>query len=193
MTTLAAALVALMLVSRMGLRRVAAGALIAGGLAMGPVAGLGLLAATAGLRFRPRRHHRRPDPLAPVEVAQLLAIGVAAGLTVRQSLAFCAERGPPELRPELSALLRRAQFDGLEVAAAAHEGRLASLATVIGTAARSGAPIELMLRSHAGEARAQIAGRRISRARRLPGVLAVPLALLLLPGFVLLVMGPAVL
>lgn len=193
MIILAAAALAIMLACRVEIRRLTLPMVAAVGVAVQPALGFGFLAVAGIVQLRSRRRWVPIDPLAPVEVAQLLAVGAAAGLSVRQSLAFCAERGPPELHGELITLLRRAQFDGLEPAAAAHDGRLADLLAVIATAMRSGAPIELMLRSHADEARAELAGRRIARARKLPGVLAVPLALLLLPGFVLMVMGPAVL
>lgn len=143
-----------------------------------------------GLR---RRATRRPDPMTPVNVAHLTAVGLAAGLTLGRTLEFCASRGPEPARAELVAILRRAAQLGLAAAVLDHEGALGPFLTVLAGAIRAGAPQEPLIRAYAREARAAIVTDRITRARKLPAQLAIPLALLLLPGFVLMVMGPTVL
>jgi len=144
------------------------------------------------LHRRNRARDPVPDQMTVVRVAHLVAIGLAAGLTVEASLRFCAARGPREVRRELSGLVRTVQSDGL-AAAANHRGVLGPLLASIGGAMRTGAPVALVVRSFAEQQRADHLAARVARARRLPGKLSIPLALLVLPGFVLMVMGPAVL
>lgn len=149
---------------------------------------------SAGVRGGRRlRARRRPDPMTPVNVAHLTAVGLAAGLTVERALEFCASRGPGPARAELVSILRRASQLGLAAVVLDHRGSLRPFLTVLAGAIRAGAPQEPLIRAYAREARAAIVTDRITRARKLPAQLAIPLALLLLPGFVLMVMGPTVL
>ena len=57
---------------------------------------------------------------------------------------------------------------------------------------RSGAPLKTILHALADTLLAEHAAEHMRRVRRLPGLLAFPVALLVLPGFVLMVMGPTV-
>lgn len=158
------------------------------------------VAAGVGARWlsggrRQRGVGRKPvlDPMVPVHIAHLTAIGLAAGLTLERALTGCIGRGPEPAGAELASVLRRASQHGLAAAISAHRGWLSPLLTVLAAAIRSGAPVEPMLRAYAREARAEVVAARVARARKLPARLSIPLALLLLPGFVLMVMGPTVL
>ena len=99
----------------------------------------------------------------------------------------------PALAHEVGDLLRRAARDGLGHALAAADGRGRPLYAGAARAVVTGAPLAPAVDAVVREA---IAGQRaadLEAARRLPVRLMLPLALLILPGFVLLTVGPTVL
>jgi pilus assembly protein TadC len=82
---------------------------------------------------------------------------------------------------------------GTAAALAGSKGRLADLGRVAAGAAVSGAPIAAAVTAYSRTRRHADHAKALERARRLPVRLLLPLALLILPGFVLLAVGPAVL
>ncbi len=71
--------------------------------------------------------------------------------------------------------------------------RLAPLARVVETATLSGSPTAAAIEEHAESLRHEQHMAQMAKVRRLPVRLLLPLALLILPGFVILTVGPAVL
>ncbi len=179
-------------VSRPALAGAAAAALI---LWPGLTLVAGAVAATAWLGRRWRHERRRDEALAGevVLLAELAALGVAAGLSFATALGRAATDVDPELRREVARVLGRARVDGQADAFAAAGGRAAPLYRLAGRALATGAPLARSLDAFAAAQRDEARARRLAAARRLPVRLLVPLTLLILPGFVLLTAGPALL
>lgn len=157
------------------------------GLLLGGVPGGVLVwAVTVALRLR-RRPRPRPAP-STVEVAARLLVLVGAGMSISAALAVAGEG-----MEEVEAALRRARRLGLGAALAAASGSLGPLLRRLGEAAGSGSPPEPAIRAFIEIERRRHLTDRVERARRLPVRLMVPTALLVLPGFVLMVYGPALL
>jgi hypothetical protein len=138
------------------------------------------------------RERRRADEDV-VLLADLLTLGVAAGRTVRGALEAARTHLHPQLGTEVTALLGDMDRRGSGPAMLAVGGRLADLGRVVAAAATSGAPVAAAVAAHADRVRHARHSARIAAARRLPVRLLLPLALLILPGFVVLAVGPAVL
>ncbi|GIU91176.1 MAG: hypothetical protein KatS3mg011_0082 [Acidimicrobiia bacterium] len=152
-----------------------------------------LLGALLVLGWRPRRlpklvGTRRDDPV--LATARLLSLGLTAGLPLASALHRTTEE--TGVGRELAALTRRATAVGLAQALVETEGELAGLARLLARAQLSGAPLTeavgAFIRARTLESRTE----RLRRIRTLPVTLLVPLSLMLLPGFVVLVMGPVV-
>lgn len=193
MTMVLAVCGALAIASRWRARRIVGAGLTlaaAGGLLGVAVvgAGVGLVA----LWQRARRadgstRARRSDDLLCVEITSLC---VSAGLTFRESAITAANtvRGP--VGEELAGVVRRSII-GVE----GRTGAPGVDAMLIEAArsARTGAPLARSLDSLATSLRRDQAMEVRERLAKLPVKLLFPLALLILPGFVLMTVGPAVL
>jgi tight adherence protein C len=175
--------------------------LVTGGLAalvvVAPLLGVPAVVAAACWRlsrvFQRRRLTAAAAEADVVLLADLLALGLGAGL----SLPLALDEACPELDPALAAevlALRRA-MDRLGVAAAlaGATGRGERLYRLTARAAATGAPLAAAVEAFAAERRHAEQARHLESARRLPVRLLLPLALLILPGFVVLVVGPALL
>lgn len=150
----------------------------------------------ATLRWRRAAAVTRERRLADEDIlllADLLALGVAAGRTVRGALESARSHLHPQLGAEVSTLIGEMDRRGSGPALLAVGGRLADLGRVVAAAASSGAPVAAAVAAHADQVRHARHSARIAAARRLPVRLLLPLALLILPGFVVLAVGPAVL
>jgi tight adherence protein C len=192
MTVVLASVGGLVLLSRH--RHAAAASLVVAVLAFfGAIPAVGLCAGGAlfiGWRRarrldRDRRDERRLDLLC-VEVA---ALSVSAGLTFNDAAHNAAETVGGKVGPELSGALRRssAGLDG-EVGAPGVDAMLAEARR----SAVSGAPLGRSLDVLISSMRSDRASDARERLARLPVKLLFPLALLILPGFVLMTVGPAV-
>ncbi|WKZ83626.1 MAG: type II secretion system F family protein [Acidimicrobiia bacterium] len=126
-----------------------------------------------------------------VLLADLLAVGVASGRTVRGSFEAAVAHVHPGVGHDVDLLLAEMDHSGTSVALAAASGRLAPVCRVAASAALSGAPVASALAAHAEQERHTRHSARVAAARRLPVRLLLPLALLILPGFVVLAVGPA--
>jgi hypothetical protein len=159
---------------------------------------LGLAAAGGWLVIRWRRlgesrrqASRRRDAIALF--AELVFLGLSAGLPFVGAVEAATEAAPGEIVEEARATLRQARSVGASTAMAGARGELAPLFRMAGRAMVSGAPLAAAVSSFVAEARKERAAARAAAAKRLPVRLLLPLTLLILPGFVVLTLGPAVL
>lgn len=152
-----------------------------------------LVAARRWRRATAQTRERGAADADTVLLADLVALGVASGRTVRGALSAARPHLHPALDSEVATLLAAMDRDGSAAALVAASGRLADLGRVTAAAVTSGAPVVAAITAHADRVRHTRHAARIAAARRLPVRLLLPLALLILPGFVVLAVGPALL
>lgn len=154
-------------------------AVMVGGLAGGVVA-LGITELASRRRWR---RHVDPDVM---DLAARLLVAVGAGLPLIPALErACGEHA------EVRRVLRRWRRLGAAAALATASGSPGALLRSLAEAVSSGAAPAPAIRGFIESERVRRQGVRIERARRLPVRLMVPMTLLVLPGFVLMVYGPA--
>lgn len=141
-------------------------------------------------RFRARAREQLDEDVALL--ADLTALGLTGGLGVRQALETAAAGVGGELATEVSLLLRSAQVEGLAVATSRSTGVGRDLYRVIGRTMRSGASVVDQVTRVADDMHAAAATRRLERLRKVPVAMLFPLTLLILPGFLLLTVAPAI-
>ena len=173
-----------------------AGALAAGAVAI-PMLGIPAALALGCWRLFRRFHRRRVEAASAeadvVLLADLVALGLGAGLSLPLALAEAAREVDPGLAAEVRSLRRAMDRLGVAAALAGAVGRGERLYRLTARAAATGAPLTAAVEAFAAERRHAEHARRLEAARRLPVRLLLPLALLILPGFVVLVVGPALL
>lgn len=177
--------------ARLGFLAVGLG-LVAGfpvALGVGAVA-VGALAFRRGIRSNRERAEQADEELLTID---LIALGVGGGLTFHQAVGFAAASVGGIMRSRIHDRLRRSHHRhvvGLEPPA---EGDpIEDVFDVAARSAASGVPLQPALLSLAGTARAERTAADAARLARLPVKLLFPLALLILPGFVLMTVGPTV-
>jgi Flp pilus assembly protein TadB len=153
-----------------------------------PLVGAGAVAVAVGARLTRRRE---PPSGGLLMLCDQVALALRAGLTLEGALRSAAGELGPGLRGELGAVLRSAHRHGLGRALEVQIGAGRRLYRVGARAVRTGAPLVAAVESLADEVRHEEHARRLAAAKRLPVRLLLPLALLILPGFVLLTVGPA--
>lgn len=150
----------------------------------------------AGSRWRTSASATRRRGLADADVAlfaDLVVLGVGAGFSLRSSIEEAGTHVVEELRLEVAGLIDAMDAIGVAPALSAARGRLGELGRVTAAAALSGAPLAAAVGAYASARRHREHSAAVERARRLPVRMLLPLALLILPGFVVLAVGPAVL
>lgn len=182
MTTVAIT-VGLVVASRWGAAR---GALAASAILL-PWAAVGVMVV-----FLARRRYRRQPPVDVPAVARLAGIALRAGLTLSQALAHAETEVAEPTRGAVGDILRRSQPIGLGPALAATRGPLGPLARRLATVHRTGASLALTIDGFEHELIEARQAEAAARVRRLPVQLTIPLVLLILPGCVLLLIGPTV-
>ena len=177
-------------------RRVMAAGLAGLGLA-NPIAGAGAGMAWFTLHRRNSiRAERRASEQARDELEMLthsMLIAVSGGLSPVAALALSRENLRSRLGGEVDQVLRRSVHSGLTAALLDATGAGGRLFRQIGAAHLSGAPLGLALAALATEYREAARARAVERARKLPVRMVIPLALLMLPGLLILMIGPIVL
>lgn len=146
------------------------------------------------LALRPRRVRvKAATPTGPdlETLATLVALALDAGMSPGRGIALAARFTHPQLAREALTLERRSRLAGLSAALRTADGSAAPLFRTMARAAETGAPSADALRSFAERLRAESRLAAQVRLRRLPVKLVFPLALLMLPGLVLMVSGPA--
>jgi len=139
-------------------------------------------------------HRRKESPAPPsglLLLADQVALGLRAGLTLDGAMEEAVHdlRGP--LAIEVTGVLRDGRRIGMEASLTRATGRGSRLYRLSDRAVRTGAPLGPAIEALADELRHEDHARRTAAARRLPVRLLIPLALLILPGFVLALVGPA--
>lgn len=129
---------------------------------------------------------------AALEVAELVGLGLAGGLSVAAAHRVALEHCPDGVQPALRGLIRSMDQNGVVPALAADRGPTAAASGVLVTATASGAPVLPALEAHIRQEHHRRHTEAVEEARRLPIRLLIPLTLLVLPGFVLIVVGPTV-
>ena len=120
-------------------------------------------------------------------LAELAGLGLTAGLTFPAAVESAATAVPGDE----SVRLRRAVR--LHVEPGSVPSEYSGLFVVARRALATGAPLAPAVAGYATALRSEERSRQLTAARRLPVKLLFPLALLILPGFLLLTVGPAVL
>ena len=123
-------------------------------------------------------------------LGELVSLGLSAGLPPGGALSHARTHIHPALAAEVGRVLRAAHHTGLATALRDATGHGERLYRVMAQAVATGATLGTAVRGFIREAEADLREARLTRARRLPVRLIVPLALLILPGFVLLIVGP---
>lgn len=152
-------------------------------------AGLGLVCWSLH-RFR----HRRQPPCAEDIVAfgRLLVVPLTGGMSLANALTMASQEAHPQLRAEVARLLRRSRQEGMAASLAGSGGLLGELFRRMAGAHSSGtSPVRAVL-THVENLHSQVRTEALSRIRSLPVTLAVPLTLLIVPGFLLVLVGPSV-
>jgi len=139
------------------------------------------------------REDVRAAGLEVVDLARFLLVGVGAGWSLDASLRHARAHLVTSLGAEVGEILRGGRVDGLAASLASADGAGAALFHMLARTHLGGVPLDRSLATFIREAVDRRRGEITERARRLPVRMVVPLTLLMLPGFVLLVAGPAVL
>ncbi len=155
-------------------------------------AGVLWLITAARSRLRRRELARQTASQDLASLAELTAIGLSGGLGIQSALELAADEVGGAIGAEANDVLRRMRIDGLR-AGGTMNGAGASLYRAIARAAASGSSLLDPVARIADELHADLAARRIEAVRRLPIAMLFPLTLLILPGFLLLTVAPALL
>lgn len=159
-----------------------------------------LAAAGVFLLWSMARFHRgtlrsraaRESETAALEAGEMIALGLAGGLSVGAAHRVALDHAPPAVAEDLGRLVESIDRLGVVAALSADTGPLAPISTALVTATASGAPVLPALEAHIAQEHHRRHMESVERARRLPIRLLLPLTLLVLPGFVLITVGPAV-
>jgi hypothetical protein len=175
----------------------ALGAALAGSVLVSPLAAAALgSVAVAGTRWRRAATVKQRGVLAEADatlLADLVALGLTAGLSVRGALEEARPHFGSRLGEDIDRLLDDMDRRGAAAALSEASGALEPFGRVASAATFSGAPLASAIAAHATARRRTEHAGLVTAARRLPVRLLLPLALLILPGFVLLAVGPALL
>jgi tight adherence protein C len=141
-------------------------------------------------RIRAERTRAERDAVA---LAELVGLGLSAGLSFTAALEAAAREVGPPLVDELHEVIRRSRHRGIAVALEESGGAARRLYLLAARATVTGAPVAAAVRAYVAEQHDADRARALAAARRLSVQLLFPLALLILPGFMVLTIGPALL
>ena len=137
-----------------------------------------------------RRARLRTAPTQQALLARIVLVGLTAGLPLISALDLARGFVRGEVAAETAAVVRRARRQGTALALAESGPLTSPLLSRLAMAAASGAPVAEAVADHLSEMRQLRRTAALERVRRLPVTLMVPLGLLILPGFVVLFVGP---
>lgn len=157
------------------------------------LAGAVLIARMPGSWHVPVRRGARGRPGSDLaDLTRLLAIAAAAGLPLGAALEAAERELEGPLAGATGDVVRAARTRGLTAALLAAPA-LGPLGPALARAHAAGAPLAQTLEAHLAAHRTERTAVALERARTAPVRIMVPLALLLLPGFTALVVGPTLL
>lgn len=144
---------------------------------------------SGGLRLPRPRRRKKEVPVDVDAVARLMLIGMTAGLPLVPAIGVAAdELGSSDLRQ----IIRASKIHGVAAAFASAEGPPAALLHRLARAHTTGASGAGSVATFISDRRVALKSETLERLRRLPVKLTVPLTLLILPGFIILTLGPTV-
>ncbi len=156
----------------------------------GPLLGLVAVGMLLG-RLRRRRAAARRVRLDLEVLARTLVVAFAGGLSLPAALEEARPLLGSQVGAEVTAAMRAARRSGLGPVLASGVGPLtAELFVRLAAAQASGAPMVQGVEAYLERRRIDERARILTRVRTLPTRLIVPVALLVLPGLVLLMLGP---
>lgn len=144
-------------------------------------------------RFRRASHAGAIDSAqsdAALEAAELVGLGLAGGLSIAAAHRVALDHAPEPVRPALSSLLGSIDRTGVVEALGGDRGPLSGCSAVLAAASATGAPVLPALEAFVRQEHHRRHMAAVESARRLPIRLLIPLTLLVLPGFVLITVGP---
>lgn len=145
------------------------------------------------VEFRKPGRRRGQGPADVLLVARLLSVGLAAGRPLRSVVEEILPRLDPRERAPVEDLMGRARSVGMARALVETTGPLGPLAERLAKAQVTGAPMVAAIDAYATSVHDLRRARAVEEARVIGVKLIVPVALLLLPGFIALIVGPFVL
>jgi hypothetical protein len=167
------------------------------GAVLGPVPAAGCALALGALEWRRRLAARRAAVAAAdgdvTLLGELVLLGLRAGLTFPVALEVAAAEVVPPLQREVIGVVRSLRLHGAAAGLERAGGRARPLYAAAARAATTGAPVAGAVAAFVAARRDEERARRRAAGARLPVRMLVPLSLLILPGFVLLTVGPALL
>ncbi len=154
---------------------------------------LGAVLVTAVSRVRSSRGRQIQNQADLAALCDLTAIGLTGGLGIQPALEIAISHVGDEMAGDVRSVLRRARVDGMGVVMLNADGIGQRLYRAVGQASATGAPLIGAVSHLADDLHADLAANRLRAVRRLPVTLLFPLTLLILPGFLLLTIAPAIL
>ncbi|HJU80722.1 MAG TPA: type II secretion system F family protein [Acidimicrobiia bacterium] len=136
------------------------------------------------------RARLRSAPAQQALLARIVLVGLTAGLPLVSALDLARGFVRGEVAQETDAVIRRSRRHGMALALAGSGPLTRPLLSRLAMATASGAPVAEAVADHLSEMRQLRRTAALERVRRLPVTLMVPLGLLILPGFVVLFVGP---
>jgi hypothetical protein len=157
-----------------------------------------MLAAAAGFAYTLRRlqagRRSRVEDAADLAVlCDLTALSLTAGLGLQASLALASSEAGGRVGAEVAGVLRAARVGGTAAAMGSADGVARPLYRTVGRAAVTGAGVVQAVTHLADDLNAELTARKLESVRRKPVAMLFPLTLLILPGFLLLAVAPAIL
>jgi len=157
------------------------------------VAAAGGAIAVGWVRLRSRRVRAMQNSMDLADLCDLTVVGLTGGLGLQSALHLAATSTGGSVGAEAEQILRSARVAGASEAMAAADGIGRPLYRTLGRAAASGAAVLEPVAQLADELSAELETQRLEAVRRRPVAMLFPLTLLILPGFLLLAVAPAVL
>ena len=132
----------------------------------------------------------RAAPAQQALVARIVLVGLTAGLPLVSALDLARGFVRGDVAMETAAVIRRSRRQGTALAMAGSGPLTRPLLSRLAMATASGAPVAEAVADHLSEMRQLRRTAALERVRRLPVTLMIPLGILILPGFVVLFVGP---
>ncbi len=154
-----------------------------------PLLALGAVVVALRRRIRSRAEIQLATRRALAEAVELTALGLTGGLGAPAALRLAGRTVGGAIGSEIEAVLRRSRIDGLSGAVA--HGHIGCITRVMNRATATGAPLLDSVSRLADQLHEDLTATRLAAVRRIPVAMLFPLTLLILPGFLMLAVAPA--